>query len=110
MTLVRGPFPPLGTHWVKRHPAADGLLTCGDPTEFADAPVEPGLEAAPVGRSGARQARAVVISGLSHLRSPRRSRACLAIVHPGGPVGPGRGAAAHPPRRPPAGLPPPTHP
>jgi hypothetical protein len=45
ITLVRGPFSPLGpfTHWVKRHPASDGLLTCGDPIEFADASVDPGL-------------------------------------------------------------------
>jgi hypothetical protein len=27
---------------VKRHPASDGLLTCGDPIEFADASVDPG--------------------------------------------------------------------
>ena len=43
ITLVRGPFSPLEpfTHWGKRHP--DGLLTCGDPIEFADASVDSGL-------------------------------------------------------------------
>jgi hypothetical protein len=45
ITLVRGPFSPFGpfTYWVKHHPASDGLLTCGDPIEFADASVDPGL-------------------------------------------------------------------
>ena len=61
-------------------------------------------------RSGARQARAVMISGLSHPAIIGRSRACPGIVHPGTPVGPGLGAAAHPPGRPPAGLPPAPHP
>jgi hypothetical protein len=44
LTLVRGPFSPLGlrTHWVKRHPTSNGLLTCGDTVEFADPSVDSG--------------------------------------------------------------------
>ena len=41
------------------------------------------LEAAPVGRGGAGQARAVMIAEVSHPAVIWRSRACPAIVHPG---------------------------
>src|SRR5215218_4391526 len=68
------------------------------------------LEAAPVGRSGTRQARAVMITEFSTPCDHRRSRACPAIVHPGTAVGPDRGPAARPSSAPPAGLPPAPHP
>jgi hypothetical protein len=48
-----------------------------------------------------------MITKLSYQVIIWRSRACDPTLHPGTPVGPVHRAAAHPPRQPPAGLPPP---
>jgi hypothetical protein len=60
-----------------------------------------GLRACASRRGGTRQARAVMITKLSHQVIIWRSRACDPILHPGTPVGPVHRAAAHSPGPPP---------